>query len=81
MAKANAAKELNPPSFFELRSEQKGWNWVLWSKNGRAIATNADEYGSRHDAHRAIERFVAQMNAETLPILVNTQEVVRDEDR
>lgn len=52
--------------FFEVAQDEAGmWHWVLWSPNGRHMATNAIEYDRRKDAIAAIANFVEGVKTAT----------------
>jgi uncharacterized protein YegP (UPF0339 family) len=44
---------------FEIAKDKNGqWHWVLWSKNGRPIATNITAAKQRHDVTRTIKNMI-----------------------
>jgi uncharacterized protein YegP (UPF0339 family) len=68
MAKEPTTEKREPGPFFELRQQDKEWNWMLWASNGRAIATNLEPYNQQNDAARSIERL--KEFVKTAPVLV-----------
>ena len=49
----NKPPPLNPWVEFE-KTEDGGWEWVIWSQNGLPLAISGRGYTRRHDALRAL---------------------------
>lgn len=58
-AQTGQASERRPGKwFFEIAKDSDGWHWMLWSPNGRRMATNEITYDRKKDVLSAIKSFV-----------------------
>ena len=60
-------EEATKKPWFEVAMDQatKEWHWVLWSGNGRPMATNFITYPGPHEAVTAIMSFRETVNPKT----------------
>lgn len=56
----------NRVPWVEMRSTPDGWNWLLWSSNGRPLAMSPRAYKRRSDAEDAMK---------IAGDIINTQEI------
>lgn len=58
------------PGWFEVAAQNGAWNWMLFSGNGRPMATNVTQYSERFDCTEAIKAIWKLLDGKPAKIVI-----------
>lgn len=70
----NVQNEKGKPYIQIAQDEAGKWHWVLWSGNGRGMATNTRPYGSQADCNKAVHILFEMLRSGKVPVLIQHHE-------